>query len=131
MTPEQKSALIELIDELPPADLAALERFAEFLLHRARGTLADLPAETAAPLASAPPEVPEPELIERPADEKVVAAVKRLSRTYYMLDKKKMLGVTSELVTQHLLQGREAIEVIDELEEIFRQHYRQMRGEAD
>ena len=59
----------------------------------------------------------------------MVAAVKRLSRTYYMLDKKKMLGVTSDLVTQHLLQGRDSSDVIDELEAIFEQQYRQLRGD--
>ena len=72
-------------------------------------------------------EIPEPEVIPRPQDEKVVAAVKRLSKTYFMLDKKKMLGVTSDLVTQHLLHGRDALEVIDELERVFEENYLQMK----
>ena len=70
-----------------------------------------------------------PEAIARPEGEKVVAAVKRLSKTYYMLDKKQMLGATSDLVTQHLLQGRDAVDVIDELESLFAQHYRKLKGE--
>jgi len=122
MTPDQKHALIELLDKLSASDLAALTRFAEFLSASPR----HLSGDAAAP---APAEIPEPESIPRPGEERVVAAVKRLSRTYYMLDKKKMLGVTSDLVTQHLLQGRDSSDVIDELEAIFEQEYRQLRGD--
>jgi hypothetical protein len=128
MTPEQRDALIKLLDELPEADLAALTRFAEFLLHRSGATLPERPAEPGVPAGAA---IPEPEPIPRPAGEKVVAAVKRLSRTYYMLDKKQMLGVTSDLVTQHVLQGRDAAEVIDELEDLFSQHYRRLRDDEN
>jgi hypothetical protein len=53
----------------------------------------------------------------------VVAAIKRLSQTYFMLDKTRMLGHTSGLMTQHIMAGREAREVIDELEAIFRREY--------
>ena len=67
--------------------------------------------------------MPEPESIPRPAEEKVVAAIKRLSRTYPMLDKNAMLGATSDLMMQHVLQGRDAKEVIDELEQVFRDEY--------
>jgi hypothetical protein len=103
-------------------------RFAEFLLSRPGSAPALLPAATQPPAAAAPAEVPPPEAIPRPDDEKVVAAVKRLSKTYYMLDKKTMLGVTSDLVTQHILHGREAVEVIDELESLFEQQYRQLKA---
>lgn len=127
MTPDQKDALVALFEQLPAADLETLTRFAEFLLHRSGATPA-YRNQTAAspPTAAAPVEIPPPEIIPRPDDEKVVAAVKRLSQTYYMLDKKKMLGVTSDLVTQHILHGREAAEVIDELESLFEQYYRQL-----
>jgi len=126
MTPDQKHALIELLDKLPASDLAALTRFAEFLLHQSPASPLRLSGDAAAP---APADIPEPEPIPRPGEERVVAAVKRLSRTYYMLDKKKMLGVTSDLVTQHLLQGRDSSDVIDELEAIFEQQYRELRGD--
>ena len=131
MTPEQKDALLSLLEQLPAADLEALTRFAEFLLSRPGGVPAiragdsDESASAAAPVA-----IPEPELVPRPDDEKVVAAVKRLSKAYYMLDKKQMLGVTSDLVTQHILHGREAAEVIDELERLFEQQYRQLRQDG-
>jgi hypothetical protein len=38
-----------------------------------------------------------------------------------------MLGATSDLVTQHVVQGREAAEVIDELETLFADHYRALQ----
>lgn len=130
MTPDRKDALIQLLDKLSPADLATVARFAEFLLQRSADE--SVTAVAAAPAAAAlpvPADIPEPEAIARPEGEKVVAAVKRLSKTYYMLDKKQMLGVTSDLVTQHLLQGRDAVDVIDELESLFAQHYRKLKGE--
>jgi hypothetical protein len=48
-----------------------------------------------------------------------------------MLDKTKMLGVTSDLVTQHIVQGRDAAEVIDELERLFEAHYRELKQSKD
>lgn len=68
-------------------------------------------------------EIPLPEKIIRPTQESVVIAVKRLSATYPMIDKDKLLDETSSLVSQNMLQGRDAVEVIDELEVIFKKHY--------
>jgi hypothetical protein len=125
MTPEQKDALITLLDKLPAADLDAVSSFAEFLSSRS-GQL-PLVARREPPAPPAPVEIPDPDNIPRPNEERVVAAVKRLSKTYFMLDKKQMLSATSELVTQHVLQGRDAVEVIDELESLFREQYRQLK----
>jgi hypothetical protein len=119
MTPEQKTTLTALCERLSPGDVATLLRFAEFL---ANGPGAAVTPPTAFA------ELPEPEEIPRPDNESVVAAVKRLSRTYFMLDKKAMLNATSELV----IQGRDGGEVIDELEALFRQRYQQLKqGEPD
>lgn len=63
--------------------------------------------------------------IMRPAQESVVAALRRLSRTYPMLDKQTLLHETSSFVTQHIMHGREAAEIIDEMEIYFRQQYQQ------
>jgi hypothetical protein len=122
MTPEQKDILIGLCERLSASDLVTLTRFAEFLLSERGATSAGSAAGVRVPVA-----IPEPESIPRPDNEKVVAAVKRLSRTYFMLDKKKMLGVTSDLLTQHIVQGRDAGAVIDQLEDVFRQYYRQLK----
>lgn len=68
-------------------------------------------------------EISLPEKISRPDMESVVAAVKRLSATFPMLDKDQLLNETAGLVSQHMLQGRDAVEVIDELEAIFSKQY--------
>lgn len=66
----------------------------------------------------------EPVLIPRAEGESVVGAIKRLSKSYPMLDKKHMLHEVSGLMAEHVIKGRSAAEVIDELEIIFEQHYR-------
>jgi hypothetical protein len=114
--------LASLFELLSATDRASLLSFAEFLAQRSSLSLPSMPA----PSQTEPEPVPEPNRIPRPDSEKVVAAVKRLSQSYFMLDKRKMLGVTSDLVTQHILHGREAAQVIDELEETFREQYRQL-----
>lgn len=126
MTPQDKDTLIQLLDRLSAGDLATLRSFAEFLASRGAGA-----PPLVAPAPAQPIPVPEPEPIARPQNEKVVAAVKRLSKTYFMLDKKEMLSVTSDLMTQHLVQGREAAEVIDEMEALFRESYDKLCGESD
>lgn len=67
---------------------------------------------------------PEP----RPAEESVVLAIRRLKRSYPMLDRRCLMGPASALMAQHALQGRAAAEVIDELELVFERHYREHRG---
>lgn len=106
--------LVTLFRQLGDADRATLTAFAEFL---ASGRI---PVPRAAPK---PVVVPEPETIERPEKESVVAALKRLSKTYPMLDKSEMLSATSDLVASHIMQGTDAVEVIDQLEAIFGEHY--------
>jgi len=99
----------EILGELPEAQVAALLEYAEFLAARYGGA-----NEITAPLD-----------IPRPDQESVVKAIKRLGATYPMLDRSKMLNETSILMTQHVIHGRDAVEVIDELEILFRRHYEQ------
>ena len=112
--------LLDLYRMLGGNDQETLLALAEFLRQRGVSTPVSGPADTI--------EIPDPVPIPRPAHESVVAGLKRLSKTYYMLDKKTMLGVTSDLVTQHILHGREAAEVIDELEALFENQYRQLKA---
>ena len=58
----------------------------------------------------------------------MVAALKRLSKTYHMLDKTEMLGATSDLVATSIMQRTDAVIVVDELEEIFRSHYEKLKS---
>jgi hypothetical protein len=109
-SPEQKR-LLKLFKELAPEQRRSLLDFAEFLHGRAEPAVAELA---------------KPEPIERPEKESVVAAIKRLTRTYPMIDRSRMLHETSELMSQHVIQGRAAAEVIDDLEAAFKRQYQAM-----
>ncbi len=112
--------LTELFQQLGASDQATLLDFAAFLASRA-------PASRV-PVKTAPEAVQEPEIIERPARETVVGALKRLSKSYPMLDKTVMLSATSELVATTIMQGSDPVGVIDELEVIFSDHYKQLKS---
>jgi len=112
--------LLELFNRLNATDQAGLLAFAEFLAARA-------PAQQGA-AAQAARVVPDPEPIERPATESIVGGLKRLARTYPMLDKSEMLSATSDIVASHIMRGTDTTQVIDELEDIFAQHYRQLKS---
>jgi len=111
--PDQR--LRKLFRELSEADQKTLLDFAEFLVNR------DQPLESEA--------LPEPLEIPRPESESVVKAIKRLSKSYFMLDKDHMINETSALMAQHIMQGRAAPEVIDELEAVFSRHYQKRLDE--
>ncbi len=64
-----------------------------------------------------------PEDITRPEQESVIAAIKRLKRTFYMLDTDLLLDETSCLMGQHILRGRKTSIVINELQSLFQAKY--------
>lgn len=107
--------LLRAYRALGATDREALLAFAEFLLER--GARAIRPTH---------PRDPQP--LPRPAEETVIAAIKRLSRTYEMLDRGPMLNETSALMSAHVIQGRAAPEVIDELESLFARYYADYRA---
>jgi len=111
--------LAELFAGLDEGSQASLLAFAEFLASRNSAP----PSAPARPPAS----VPEPENIARPAEESIVAALRRLAKTYPMLDKTEMLGATSDMVATHVMQGTDAALVIDQLEAVFADRYRQLQ----
>ena len=113
--PEKR--LLEILGRLSQTQIATLIDFAEFLAARPASG-----ADTGAP-PPAGPAVPQPGDIPRPEKESVVKAIKRLAATYPMVDRAKMLNETSTLMTQHIMQGRDAVEVINELEIMFRTSY--------
>ena len=69
------------------------------------------------------PEAANPVDIPRPEKESVIGAIKRLKSAYPMLDSQVMLAQTAELMSQHVMQGRAAEQVIDELEHLFKSVY--------
>jgi len=110
MPSNTEKRLREILSDLPDAQAAALLEYAEFLATRYGG----------------PKEITSPLDIPRPPKESVVKAIRRLGATYPMLDRSKMLNETSSLMTQHVLHGRTAAEVIDELEIMFKRHYEKL-----
>lgn len=70
----------------------------------------------------------QPENLTRPEQETVITAIKRLKKTYYMLDTDLLLDETSSLMGQHILRGREAIAVINELQSLFQAKYEEYLG---
>jgi len=107
MPNKTEKRLREIVGELPEAQAVALLEYAEFLAARYSG----------------PKAITTPLDIPRPEKESVVKAIKRLGVTYPMVDRSKMLNETSVLMTQHVISGRGAAEVIDDLEVLFRRHY--------
>jgi hypothetical protein len=110
----QERDLLELFRVLDTQDQASLLAFAEFLAKRSEAGITE-PEEDSAPL--------QPKPIPRPAKESVVKAIKRLSSSYYMLERDKMLDETSTLMMAHVIHGRPAHAVIDDLERLFEQYY--------
>jgi hypothetical protein len=113
LKPEQRR-LLSLFDALDGQGRETLLAFAEFLKSRESPAVSS-ESDGLTPL--------QPKPIERPAKESVVKAIKRLSATYFMLERDQLLDQTSSLMMSHVLQGREAVSVIDELEVIFSEHY--------
>lgn len=109
---DDESRLLAVFRLLTASGRQALQAYAEALAQR-RGASAARADIDAAGLR------PEP----RPDGESVVMAIKRLTRTYPMLDRRKLIGQASRLMAEHALQGREAAVVIDELEVVFERHY--------
>lgn len=114
-TPQEKR-LRSLFRELSAQDQVSLLKFAEFL------------ASSATVIVQTSETCPEPVLLERPPTESVVKAIKRLKAGYPMLSADKLLSPTSDLMAAHLIKGRPANEIIDELEQVFAEHYQQFKA---
>lgn len=137
---EQEQSLLDIYRKLSDHDAHSLLRFAEFLAGY-EATAADIVdqqatdsanIDVATQLADAATnnDIPQPEKIDRPEQERVVDALKRLSATYPMLDKKSLLDKASELVAQHVMFGKPANVVIDEIETMFADAYAKFAADA-
>lgn len=114
---DEEGRLLACFRELPARHKTTLIEFAEFLRARA-GAAAGSGAMPA-----------KPRRIKAAQGETVVMAVRRLRRSYPMLDRRKLMHETSRCMAEHALEGRPAAEVIAELETVFARHYRKMRNE--
>lgn len=111
MSSESKK-LLRLYRDLSAPRQAALREYAEFLASRDA-------ADGLNQVSQIPLDIP------RPEQESVIKAIQRLSASYPMLDRNKLLNDTSAQMTRHIIHGISAVEVVDELEVIFRRHYEQ------
>ena len=112
---KQERQLVKVFKSLDLSNKDALLAFAEFLQTRSI-TANDQPLNQGEQ-ESVPQDIP------RPDNESVVKAIKRLSATYPMVDKESILHPISDLMTAHMLQGKEASKVIDDLQELFLKEY--------
>ncbi len=106
--------LLRLYRALPASRQEGLFDYVEFMLARAQPELPEVANE---PLG-----------IPRPGQESVVKAIKRLRENYPMLDRARILHETSGLMTQHLVHGKVASQVIDELEALFLHHFQAIQS---
>lgn len=105
--------LVDIFEYLPEQDQKTLLEFAEFLKSRA-------------PETEYRPSKVESLDIPRPEKESVIAAIKRLVETYPMIERSVMFSETSDLMMQHTMTGRPAVEVIDEMEVLFERKLKEM-----
>ena len=106
--------LLASFERLETSEQETLLAFAEFLA--LRNSDGDLPQVS----------LEKPQISSRPKTESVVAAIKRLSASYPMLDKPELLNKASAIMTKHVMQGHEAELAINELEDLFVQFYEEM-----
>jgi hypothetical protein len=105
---KSSEALIDLYESMDDERKRSLCDFADFLYARAE------------PISK---EIPAPEEVPRPQQETVVGAVKRLKTKYHMIESMTVFSAASALMTDHMVKGRDVIEVIDEMEILFEEAY--------
>jgi hypothetical protein len=97
-----QAELIDLVRTLGAEDRRTLLEFARYLASRR-------PRPEAATRVDVP----------RPMNETVVQAVKRLNASYPGLERKRLVTRVGVLLSSHMVDGRDAASVIDELEALY------------
>jgi hypothetical protein len=123
--PPLTQRLTRIFSALNAADQHTVLAFADFLAAGGRSAPTPILAPVPAPNRD---QNQEPTPLPRPAQETVIAAIRRLTLTYAMLDRDPMLTETASLMTAHVLHGRSARQVIDDLEALFLRHFQDYRA---
>ncbi len=118
---KKERKLIKLFKSLDASNQEAFIAFGEFLQTRANSEMTNNHNEVT--IVSEPVDIP------RPEEESVIKAIKRLSATYPMVDKENILHPISDLMTSHMISGRAAPEVIDDLQDVFSNEYESLQDE--
>lgn len=108
--------LVSLFESLDDESKQSLSDFADFLLAKNGPVIKEI--------ATLQP-------IDRPEKETVVGAVKRLKATYHMVESMTVFSAASALMTDHMVKGRDLVEVIDEMEELFEGAYKKLVDDID
>lgn len=116
--------LLESFKTLSSEDKQTLIKFSQFLSGQSLTTAVVSEEGGKADVLMAKKESLVPKDIPRPKEESVIKAIKRLNKTYYMLDKSSLFNDISALMTEHLMKGRSAVSIIDELEDVFSNTYK-------
>jgi hypothetical protein len=111
-----QQALLELYNALGEDQQRSLLDYAEFLQSKAE---------------TQHRQISEPIAIPRPENETVVGAIKRLKQSYPMVDSMEVFAVASNLMTDHMVKGRDADEVISEIEALFEDSYQKILREFE
>jgi hypothetical protein len=112
MAKKIQSRLTEILEALPEKYANQLLEFAEFIFERHGVDRSKLVKQ----------EIP------RPDSESVVQAIKRLTQTYPMLEPSSLFNETSGLMSESVLGGKPAAEVIDKLESLFQDRYQAIQS---
>lgn len=113
-TNKQSRQLVKLYESLDASSRQSLLDYAQWLTTRSPEAAVES-EEVRVPLE-----------ISRPEEESVVKGIKRLVATYPMVDRSSLFNETSSLMTQHVMQGKQACDAIDELEILFRNEYEKL-----
>lgn len=107
--------LIDLYEAMDDDRKNSLSDFADFLFAQAE------------PVSK---EILPPDNIPRPEQETVVGAIKRLKMTYFMVGSMSVFSDASSLMTEHMVKGRDVVEIIDEMEVLFEDAYKKLVQES-
>ena len=107
--------LIDLYEAMDDSRKKSLSDFADFLYAQAE------------PIVK---EILPPDDVPRPEQETVVGAIKRLKVTYHMIESMAVFSEASSLMTDHMVKGRDVVEVIDEMEVLFEAAYKKLVQES-
>ena len=116
MSDDVEQSLLKAFRQMTPTARSTLVDFADFLSQRH--------PVAATPASEQPLQVP------RPTEESVIAAIRRLAKTYPMLDSDNVFSAATTLMTRHVMGQQAAVEVIDELEVMFKARYDDLYRDA-
>ena len=116
MSNDIEQALLKACRKMTPVARRTLVDFADYLSRRYPAVALPVPKQ--------------PLQVSRPVEESVIAAIRRLAKTYPMIDSDNVFSAATTLMTRHVMGQKAAVEVIDELEAMFKARYDDLQRDA-